>query len=196
MLKKRDKLLSIVNSIWVKTFGNYPTLTKSLLKHFLFTAVWAYFFYQLELKLDDESIKSIISSMQNITAAVFALSAVWIAIGYPEAIKAYVNPDKFSLVKGATNTIRIEKLVNIILPTTFVLTFTFLLQWIDVLINAIFASLGDYASYYMASKYAFIFYLSVLIIQSLWQVMTVNMNMANELHDKKDSSELNDRLMK
>ena len=64
---------------------------------------------------------SSISVLQNISAAVFTLTGIWIAYLYPEAISAFTNPEKLTILKGSENAKRIERLVLIIFTSAFVL---------------------------------------------------------------------------
>lgn len=86
---------------------------------FLALGIGISYFYAKGLSFSDFS--SSLSLLQNMSAAVFTLTGIWIAYLYPEAINSFTNPKKLNILKGSENAKRIERLVLIIFTSAFVL---------------------------------------------------------------------------
>lgn len=149
--------------------------------------------YYSGFKLDFSALTKMVGSLQNVTAAIFALTGIWLAISYPEAIKSYINPHKVSLLKGSVRTKRIERIVLTIFAAAYALTLTVLLQWSVVFKTAF--ELDDGLKHILTSIYCgLLLYITFVVIRGLWSILYINFQITNELHDKKDEAEADDDL--
>lgn len=128
-------------------------------------------------------------------AAIFALTGIWLAISYPEAIDSYINPKKVSLLKGSKRTLRIEKITLTIFGTAYALTISLLLQWSNAIFSEILSK-KVYESTYAIVFSAFLAYISIIVVRGLLAVLLINFQITNDLHDKKDEAEAADDLSK
>lgn len=140
-----------------------------------------------------EQVKEVLSTLQNISAAVFTLAGIWIAYIYPEAIAAFTNPKKVSLIKGSEKTKRIEKLVLIILTSAFVLV-TILLFNLSYMLLKNASVVIEYKEALKILSVGLIIFVSLNQIKAILAVMVNNIEFVNELHKNKTEQEANDEL--
>ncbi|GKQ96536.1 hypothetical protein [Aeromonas hydrophila] len=135
----------------------------------------------------------VISTLQNISAAVFTISGIWIAYIYPEAIIAFTSPDKVSLLNGTESTKRIKELVLVIISSSVVLIstlvynlgFAFFIGLDFVLANkTIFKIIGA----------SFICFISFVQIKALWSIMLSNIMFVDKLYGLKTEREVDEDL--
>jgi hypothetical protein len=158
--------------------------------YLIFSGVIAFFTFKYVNMIE---LKSVIGTLQNIAAAVFTLAGIWIAYSYPQAIAAYTNPDKVSIIKGTEETQRIEKLVLIILTSAFVI--------ISILFYHLSSILLKNAPLIMENKNIFkylsvmlLIYLSINQTKAILTVMISNIEFVNELYKKKTEKEADEDL--
>lgn len=140
--------------------------------------------------VDDTILKNTLGVLQNISAAVFTLSGLWIAIIYPEAIKSYTS-NKVQLIKGTVHTKRVESLILGVSTSAFVLlsivVFTLLKPVLDK--TNIFGSYSGYIDYF----FLFYFYLiNILQIKALLGILINGMLFALELYRKAEDAQRNE----
>ncbi|MCW3171665.1 hypothetical protein [Shewanella subflava] len=140
-------------------------------------------------------LQPVVSTLQNISAAIFTISGIWIAYMYPEAISAYTKTDNVALLKGADNIKRITDLVLIITSSAFVLIGTLFFNLADVfLINpksALFVIYELRINFIMLS-----ILLSLILIQlnAVWGIIVNNIKFVDRLYNLKTQKEVNDDL--
>ncbi|WP_439824076.1 hypothetical protein [Aeromonas caviae] len=84
-------------------------------------------------KISSSDLTSLLSTLQNISAAVFTIAGIWIAYIYPEAISSFTNPDKIALIKGTESTEQVKSLVFTVITSASVLTCTLLFGVLSLL---------------------------------------------------------------
>lgn len=135
----------------------------------------------------------VISTLQNISAAVFTISGIWIAYIYPEAIIAFTSPDKVNLLNGTESTKRIKELVLVVISSSVVLIstliynlgFAFFIRLDFVLANkTIFKVIGA----------SFICFISFVQIKALWSIMLSNIMFVDKLYGLKTEREVDEDL--
>lgn len=166
-------------------------LTKRILLHCVIAITCVLIFILSDVQLNVDKASKMLNSLQNVTAAIFTLTGIWLAISYPEAIKTYINPKKVSLMKGSIRTQRIEKIVLTILGAAYALSLTILLQWSETVLSGF--SLSPYINKIFILVYgSLLAYITIVVLRGLWSIMYVNFQITNELHDKKDEAEAYD----
>ena len=138
-------------------------------------------------------LKNVLSTLQNISAAVFTLAGIWIAYIYPEAITAFTNPEKVSLIKGTDKTKRIENLVLIILTSAFVIVSILLFNLSNMLFKNIPFILEN-KDLFKGISISFVLYLSLNQTKAVMSIMVSNIDFVNELHKNKTDQEANNEL--
>ena len=123
----RGKLLNAVLSL----------IKDRSLRHVIYVAVGATGAWLITNLITFDALDPMVSSLQNVSMAMFTLAGSWIAISYPQAISAYTDPEKLTLLPSS-NTKRIVNLVLIILTSAFVMGALLSLEWAYVFTNAIF----------------------------------------------------------
>jgi hypothetical protein len=122
-----------------------------------------------------------LSTLQNVSIGVFTLVGIWIAIIYPQAISAFVSPDKISLISGSESTIRIESLVLTIVTTALVLVSILLLNVVQALIFKLPMVMSS-PILFKVSVIGFIIHLVFNQIRVILYLVSSNLDFANELH--------------
>lgn len=139
------------------------------------------------------TLQPILSTLQNISAAVFTLAGIWIAYIYPQAISAYTNPEKVTLMKGVDDTTRIYDLILIIFTSALVLAFTLFYQVLFV----VFHKNQFFIQHIETVKYIITFIviaLSLTQIKALSSIMVNNFKFLERLYKLKTEKELEDDL--
>ncbi|MDO6524725.1 hypothetical protein Q4519_03410 [Motilimonas sp. 1_MG-2023] len=142
--------------------------------------------------LSISDLSPILSTLQNISAAVFTLAGIWIAYSYPEAISAYTNPDKVILASG-DETKRIENLVLIILTSAFVIIGILAFNISMVLLQPLDYIQG-HKSIFKLLAVTSVVYLAAIQTVAILTVMLTNIQFVNELHKKNTENLANEDL--
>lgn len=163
------------------------------IKHLLYIAVSITIGIVISDGIVYENVKNILSSLQQVSAAVFALTGIWIAYLYPEALTSLANPEKVSLLKGTKNTERIESLVLIIISSAIVLLATLVFDYLYALKTLINFS-ANINLILKISGFSLVTYLCFIQINSIFSILIANIRFVNDLHNKKESIETNNDL--
>jgi hypothetical protein len=147
----------------------------------LVSALTSFFVYEY---VTYSQINGLLDSLQELSAAVFALAGIWVAYIYPEAIAAFTNPKDISLLQGTEKTKRVEELVLIILNSAFVLLVTMFIFLFETLFKnlPIIQLNKEFIRFILVSLSIF---LTVVQSRSMLYVMKNNINFVNELYDYK-----------
>ncbi len=137
-------------------------------------------------------LEPIISTLQNLSAAVFTLAGIWIAYSYPQAISAYTSPKSVKLIP-TDETKRIEKLVLIVLTSAFVISSLLLFNFSYLLISET-NFYSDWRECFKLLGVALLSYLCFLQLLAVFTVMVTNIEFVNELHGKRTEKRANDDL--
>ncbi|MBW3777400.1 hypothetical protein GL272_10710 [Aeromonas veronii] len=138
-------------------------------------------------------ISSVMSVLQNISAAIFTIAGIWIAYIYPEAITSFTNPSKVSLLKGTESTRRIESLVIIIFTSASVLVCSLFYN----LLYALYSNHPFFVDYIPEIKFLNVWLLVFLCInqiKAMLSVMVNNIKFVERLHRLKTEKEVDDDL--
>jgi len=134
----------------------------------------------------------IMTTLKNLSAAVFTLAGIWIAYSYPQAISAYTSPSSVKLIP-TDETKRIENLVLIVLTSAFVISSLLVFNFLYLL----FSETLLYKTYRGSFKLvgvASISYIAFLQLKAVFTVMVTNIAFVNELHGKRTEKIANDDL--
>ncbi|WP_341939616.1 hypothetical protein [Marinimicrobium sp. C2-29] len=175
---------------FLKSFFSF--LKSRVLSHSVYIGVSALIGFFATKGVTVTDVKPIISTLQNISAAVFTLSGIWIAYSYPQAIAAYTSPGNVKIIPtGETN--RIENLVLIVLTSAFVISSTLIFN----LSYLLFSPSKLYTENLQLIKsigISFVFYLCFLQLKAIFVVMSTNISFVNDLHHKKTEKDAYDDL--
>lgn len=137
-----------------------------------------------------KDISPVISTLQNISAALFTLTGIWVAYLYPEAISVVTNSDNVVLMKGGEHTQRIESLVFNILISAFVLVCTLLFN-MAVFVGSNIPFVLEYRSYFKMAALSFIYFLCFSQCRAVFSLMIANIKFVDKLHALKVQSDVN-----
>ncbi|MGL5073679.1 MAG: hypothetical protein ACRC61_20760 [Aeromonas salmonicida] len=140
-------------------------------------------------KVAISEISPIVSTLQNISAAVFTLAGIWVAYSYPQAIAAYTSPSHVKIIP-TSETKRIEDLVIIILTSAAVLCILLFHNLAYILVVKTIHN-ADVRFYLKSAGISSVFYASILQLKAIFTVMITNVFFVNELHHKKTELEAN-----
>lgn len=144
-------------------------------------------------KVNQSDMQSILSTLQNISAAVFTIAGIWIAYIYPEAISSFTNPDKIALLKGTESTEQVKSLVFTVITSASVLTCTLLFSLISFLYknsNIVMANKG----FFVFISTTFVVYLSLNQTKAILNVILNTLRFVSKLFYLKTEREVNDDL--
>ncbi|MFQ6371231.1 hypothetical protein [Shewanella sp. YIC-542] len=167
-------------------------LKSRLLPHSLYIVISLVIGYCLVGHISLVDLRPIMSTLQNIAAAVFTLAGIWIAYSYPQAISAYTSPSTVSVIP-TDETKRIENLVLIVLTSAFVISS---LLFFNVFYLLVYKSdlIANYRHLLKIVGISSVFYLAFLQLKAIFIVMVTNISFVNELHAKKTEKDANDDL--
>lgn len=126
----------------------------------------------------------VIGTLQNLSAAVFTLTGIWIAYSYPQAIAAYTSPRNIKIMPSDETT-RIEGLVLIVVKSAFVISALLIFNLIYLLISKV-QFYQIYRGEFKLLGVSFLCYLSILQLKAIFVLIVTNIEFVNELHKKKD----------
>lgn len=138
------------------------------------------------------NIISILSNLQNLSAALFTMASIWVAYSYPQAIAVYTKPTDLAVVNKVDSE-RIKVLVKVIITSACVLIGILLFNWA----KAIFTGMEIYDEYHVQMKIlgiSFLLYLSLLQIASVFSIIGASIEFVNDLVYKEAEAEANKRL--
>lgn len=144
-------------------------------------------------KVNQSDMQSILSTLQNISAAVFTIAGIWIAYIYPEAISSFTNPDKIALLKGTESTEQVKSLVFTVITSASVLTCTLLFSLVSFLYknsNIVMANKG----FFVFISTTFVVYLSLNQTKAILNVILNTLRFVSKLFYLKTEKEVNDDL--
>lgn len=180
------------NNFYQFILSIFDFLRSRIVSHSIYIVVGiiAGWFLSKSVVLND--LKPIISTLQNLSAAVFTLAGIWIAYSYPQAISAYTSPNSVKVIP-TDETKRIENLVLIVLTSAFVISSLLVFNFLYLIFSkTIFYS--NYRDLFKVSGIASISYLSFLQLKAIFTVMITNIAFVNELHGKRAERLANDDL--
>lgn len=168
---------------------------KNMLFHLLYLSVGFLIAYYSYSTLSISLFEPILVTLQNVSAAVFTLAGIWIAYSYKEAIGAFTDSKNISLVKGTENYESIKMLVLTIFASAFVLVWILIIN----LSTPIIISNPIFHPYIIELKVSFItlvFYLTIIQLKAILNIMINNFNFVFALASKKTEREVMDDLSK
>ncbi|HTF96688.1 MAG TPA: hypothetical protein VL995_11190 [Cellvibrio sp.] len=126
----------------------------------------------------------VIGTLQNLAAAVFTLTGIWIAYSYPQAIAAYTSPKSVKIIPS-DETARIEGLVLIVIKSAFVISALLIFNLLYLLISKTHFYQA-YRNDFKIVGVSFLCYLSIIQLKAIFVLIITNIEFVNELHKKKD----------
>lgn len=138
-------------------------------------------------------VNELLSSMVDISSALFAAVGIWVAYLYPEAISVLTSRENVTLLKGIDHTRKVEKLVvNMLVSASVLLTVLFFKVSYLLLHNV--PLVVEYR-YQLKSLAIFLIVMICLCqIYSLISLMLVNISFIDRLHSVKGERKANDDL--
>jgi len=149
--------------------------------------------YLLGEKISFAEIKDVLGSLQNMSAAVFALAGLWIAYIYPKAIISYTSPEDNEWSYGEDSTKRIEKLILTIFTSAFILVAILLFNYLHAIFNNLDLVKNNMENYNRLLL-GLVTYISLLQIYSISSIMLANIEFVNRLYKLKTIKEGKDDL--
>lgn len=168
-------------------------MLKILMSQLMYLIAGALIAYSSFEYVSHSDISSVMSVLQNISAAIFTIAGIWIAYIYPEAITSFTNPSKVSLLKGTENTRRIESLVIIIFTSASVLVCTLFYS----LLYALYSRHPFFVEYRCEVRFLNVWLLVFLCVnqaRAMLSVMVNNIKFVERLHRLKTEKEVDDDL--
>lgn len=138
-------------------------------------------------------LSSILSTLQNISAAVFTIAGIWIAYIYPEAISSFTNPDKIALIKGTESTEQVKSLVFTVITSASVLACTLLFGVMSFLYKNSDLVMENKGFFVLIST-TFVVYLSLNQTKAILGVIINTLRFVSKLFYLKTEREVNDDL--
>ncbi|WP_306523711.1 hypothetical protein [Rheinheimera sp.] len=135
----------------------------------------------------------LLSSMVDISSALFAAVGIWVAYLYPEAISVLTERKNVTLMNGIDHTRKVEKLVVNMLISASVLLAILFLKFSQVF----FANIPFIVEYKIIFKGVAIFSVSMMCLMqaySLFSLMLVNVSFISRLHNVKGERQASDDL--
>jgi len=127
-----------------------------------------------------------------ISIAVFTLAGIWVAYVYPQAISVFTEPEKVNLFKSNDLTEGVEKLILIIIASSFsiacILIIYFVIFLFNLLVNAI-PSLQLIANFGISLSIFLLIYCSLIQLSAICSVIVRNYRSVESLHKFKRKSE-------
>lgn len=140
-----------------------------------------------------KDIAPIISTLQNISAAVFTLAGIWIAYMYPEAISVLTNSDNVSLLKSGDHTKRIKSLVLVIFSSAFVLICTLIFNLSAFLFIKHSAVINNKDLFKILSI-TYVCFISLVQIKAISTIMINNIKFVDRLYRLETEKSVNEDL--
>ncbi|WP_421859803.1 hypothetical protein [Marinobacter salarius] len=137
-------------------------------------------------------LRVVIGTLQNVSAAVFTLSGIWIAYSYPQAIAAYTSPSSVKVLPN-DETKRIENLVLIVLTSALVISSILIFNMLYLVISESDIYKNNRLWFKLCGA-SFVIYLAFLQLKAISVVMVTNISFVNELHHKKTERSANQDL--
>ncbi|MGU5681267.1 hypothetical protein [Aeromonas allosaccharophila] len=144
-------------------------------------------------KVNPSDMSSILSTLQNISAAVFTIAGIWIAYIYPEAISSFTNPDKIALLKGTESTEQVKSLVFTVITSASVLTCTLLFSLVAFLYKNSDIVVAN-KSFFVFISTTLVVYLSLNQTKAILGVILNTLRFVSKLFYLKTEREVNDDL--
>ena len=138
-------------------------------------------------------VDELLSSMVDISSALFAAVGIWVAYLYPEAISVLTERKNIILMNGIDHTRKVETLVVNMMVSASVLLTVLLLRFVQF----IFENFPLFFHYKGEVKYFVVFVVSVtclMQIYSLFSLMRVNVSFINRMHSVKLEKKATDDL--
>lgn len=160
--------------------------------HSIYIFIGLFFGWFLSGSVTLMDLRPIMSTLQNLSAAVFTLAGIWIAYSYPQAISAYTSPNSVKVIP-TDETKRIENLVLIVLTSAFVISSLLIFNFLYLVFSKT-AFYSIYREIFKITGVASICYVSFLQLKAIFTVMVTNIAFVNELHGKRTEKIANDDL--
>lgn len=166
----------------------------TILRHFIYISVSILVgYYSMDI-LTYKDFNPAVSVLQNISAAVFTLSGIWIAYLYPQAISSITSSSKVGLLKGSEDAKRVENLVYVVSTSALVLFFILLISVFEPIFYKVIPS--DYKVKLNCLIISCLFYLTIIQSISILKIIASNLDFVYRLSYKVTEKEVDDELSK
>lgn len=162
----------------------YPIVLKELIYILIIVFITCFVFSTVDFKI----YSSVLGGLQVLASVVFAIVGLWIGSIYPNAITSIANDD-VSYIVGTKDGESVEKLVNTIMISAFVMLSTLLIY----LFKLTFFKLGIYEENRLVFKFLAVlslYYISILQIRCILTVISSNYKFVSNLHSKINDAKL------
>lgn len=166
----------------------------TILRHFIYISVSILAgYYSMDI-LTYKDFNPAVSVLQNISAAVFTLSGIWIAYLYPQAISSITSSSKVGLLKGSEDAKRVENLVYVVSTSALVLFFILLISVFEPIFYKVIPS--DNKVKLNCLIISCLFYLTIIQSISILKIIASNLDFVYRLSYKVTEKEVDDELSK
>lgn len=163
-------------------------LTKHLIYIFMGITV-AFITYGLT---DINIITAYAGNLLVISIAVFTLAGIWVAYVYPQAISVFTEPEKVKLFNSNDLTEGVEKLILIIIASSFSIACVLMIYFIIFLFNLLVTAiplLYFTANFGVSVAVILLIYCSLIQLSAICSVIVRNYKSVESLHNFKRKSE-------
>ncbi|WP_421419936.1 hypothetical protein ACN9JF_18385 (plasmid) [Pseudoalteromonas lipolytica] len=166
----------------------------TIARHFIYTLVSMIAgYYSMDI-LTYKDFNPAISVLQNISAAVFTLSGIWIAYLYPQAISSITSSSKVDLLKGSDDAKRVENLVYVVSTSALVLFFILLISIFEPIFYKVIPF--NYKGTINFLIMSCLFYLTIIQSVSILKIIASNLDFIYRLSYKVTEKKVDDELSK
>ena len=146
----------------------------------------AVFFALDYIKYND--IKDVVSTLQNLSAAIFTIVGLWVGFLYPNAIQSIVS-DNVDYIKNSKDAPRIEKLIYVIITSALVMLSTLFFY----VVKSFLGGTPIYKDNMVIIKFGglgFLSFMCWLQTKCVFSLIISNLNFVNNLHTRINNSKI------
>ena len=170
-------------------------MKKLIIKHFVFIILSTFFAISTYGTVKENTISSYSITLLGVSVAVFTLAGIWVAYIYPKAIGIFTDPKEVELFDAKELTEGVEKLVLIMIVSSFsigsVLCIGFSTFLYNLLVN-VFPIINISASFGLALAVFLLVYCSFIQFSAIFNVILRNFRSVESLHKLKMKKEIKD----
>ncbi|QZQ52002.1 hypothetical protein K6L24_09675 [Erwinia persicina] len=139
-------------------------------------------------KIIFNDLKDILSTLLNLSAAIFTIVGLWVGFLYPNAINSIIKDD-ISYIKNQKDAPRIEKLVYVIIISALVMLGTLVIFLLRVVIPTFPLYFNNIKTFKIACL-TLIFFMCWMQSKCVFSIILSNLHFVNSLHGKLNKAKL------
>lgn len=153
--------------------------------------IWISFTYRNDIASQD--LDPIVGILQNISVMIFTIMGIWIAYLYPNAILQITQPSKVDAIFSDEDSERVKIIVGVVILSAIVLSLLLIGMVLKPFVIKSFL-FSKYPSFIVGVGIFSLLTLSYLQLMAVYVVIASNVNFIIDLKNKKNKSDLNERL--